>query len=64
MVSAMPKWTPMTTQLESRATTPAHDTYNMTAAQGTPNRGKGGKSINLVKFVIFLIFCQNGFGSL
>ena len=28
----------------------------MTAAQGTPNRGKGGKSINLIKFDEFLHF--------
>ena len=29
---------------------------NMTAAQGTPNRGKGGKSINLIKFDYFFDF--------
>ena len=28
----------------------------MTAAQGTPNRGKGGKSVNLIKFDQFLDF--------
>ena len=28
----------------------------ITAAQGTPNRGKGGKSINLIKFDQFLDF--------
>ena len=30
--------------------------FEMTAAQGTPNRGKRGKSINLIKFDQFLDF--------
>ena len=29
---------------------------NMTAAQGTPNRGKGGKSVHLIKFDQFFDF--------
>ena len=32
------------------------DHSEMTAAQGTPNRGKGGKSINLIKSAHFFDF--------
>ena len=35
----------------------------MTAAQGTPNRGNKGKSVNLIKFDQFFIFHQNRVGA-